>query len=167
MPTAHFLVQGIESNEAKRVERIRTALHAAADAFITAGVELRAAYRAKEWAVLGLENFTAYCAQFDISDSWAYDLIRIADVAESFPQFRPQIIEAGVSKMRLLLPHMDETTNAAQVETMLETAKEHSWSGFRKELHPSEPLPPAVDYCPACGCKLHLSRAAKIELADS
>ena len=150
----------------ERILRIRHALYTAADAFIDAGTELRAAYRAEEWKSLGLENFTAYCAQFDLSDSWAYDLIRIADMAQSFPEYRPRMIAAGISKMRLLLPHVDTETTAAQVEGLLESATEHSWKELNNELNPREPLPPAIAYCPGCGVKLHQSRAAKLELAE-
>ena len=154
--------------ENSRVERIRAALRNAADSFINAGLDLRAAYRAEEWRALGLQNFTQYCAQFDISDAWAYDLIRVADIAESFPEYRPRILDAGISKMRLLATRI-ENADADQIDTLLDMANEKSYSELRRELGTSSasaPLPPAVNYCPACGCKLHLSRMANLEVAN-
>ena len=158
----------IEITPAERVNRIRHELRNAADSFINAGLDLRAAYRAQEWDALHLANFTQYCEQFDISDAWAYDLIRVADIAESFPEYRPRILDAGISKMRLLATRI-ENADADQIDTLLDLANEKSYRELRRELHTSEadaPLPPAINYCPACGCKLHLSRMANLEVAN-
>lgn len=158
----------IEISPTERVDRIRRELRNAADSFINAGLDLRAVYRGAEWRALHLENFTTYCAQFDISDAWAYDLIRVADIAETFPEYRPRILDAGISKMRLLATRI-ENADADQVDTLLDMANEKSYRELRRELNTSErdaPLPPAVDYCPGCGAKLHLSRAARLELAN-
>lgn len=155
--------------EAERVERIKTELRNAANSFVNAGLDLREAYRNEEWKDVGLENFTQYCQQFDITDSWGYDLIRIADVAESFPDYRARILDVGISKMRLLLPHIPESASAEQIDTLLDDAAQSSYRELRRDLNTTEasaPLPPAVNYCPACGIKLHLSRAANLEIAE-
>ena len=158
----------VEISAHDRVERIRQELRNAADSFINAGFDFRAAYRAQEWVHIGLDNFTQYCQQLDVTDSWAYDLIRIADLAESFPEYRPRMLDVGISKMRLLAPHLEQS-DADQLDTLLDMANEKPYRELRRELHTSEadaPLPPAINYCPACGCKLHLSRMANLELAE-
>lgn len=170
-PRAQYLVTLIPAQEltpAARVERIRAELRNAQASFLNAAFELRAARENQEWIALGLADFGAYCAHLDIGEGWASDLIHISYLAERFEDYRPRMLDVGVSKMRLLLPHIPEPATDEQIDTMLDMASEKSWNELRHELKQSAddaPLHPAVDYCPGCGVKLHLSRAAKIELA--
>jgi hypothetical protein len=168
-----FPAQG-NGDAGARVERICNELRCAANSFINAGLDLREAFAAQEWITLRLPNFAAYCAQFDISVSLGYDLMRIADIAGLFPQYRARMLDAGISKMRLLLPQLgecvsaDDKTASQQLDTLLDMANEKSWNELRREMHAATsdaPLASAVEYCPACGVKLHLSRAARLEIA--
>lgn len=160
---AVFPVQGIA-----RVERIRAELRNAANSFINVGADLKAAYERQEWQELGLRNFAEYLSQFNQSVSWGYDLIRIAELAEQYPQVLPQILDAGISNMRLLLPRIPEQASTEQIETMVEMGAEHTWKDLRQALASGSsdaPLDPAYDWCPACGVKLELSRAATLHVA--
>lgn len=167
-----YLVCPIPAQEltpAARVERIRSELRNAQNSYLNAAFDLRAARENQEWLALGLADFGAYCAHLDIGEGWASDLIHISYLAERFEDYRPRMLDVGVSKMRLLLPHVPEPVSEEQLDTMLDMASEKSWNDLRHELKQSAddaPLPPAVDYCPGCGVKLHLSRAAKLELAE-
>lgn len=170
-----FHAQGNGTHGAtERVERIRNELRSAANSFINAGLDLREAFQAQEWNALRLPNFAAYCALFDIPVSLGYDLMRIADIAGLFPQYRARMLDAGISKMRLLLPQMtdnatdDPRVSEQQLDTLLDMANAKSWNELRREMKAAmsdAPLAPAVEYCPACGVKLYLSRAAHLEIA--
>lgn len=166
IPAQEFPAQ--ESVAKARLKRIRSELRNAANSFVNAGMDLRAAKEREEWLDLGLANFGAYCAALDISESWASDVIRIAHYADTFPDYRERMLDIGVSKMRMLLPHLSQETNEAQFDTLLDMANEQTWNELRRELKSATsaaPLPPAVEFCPACGAKLHLSRAAHLEIA--
>ncbi len=133
-----------------RVERIKVNLRGIADTFILIGEDLAQAFRAKDWERLGIANFSLYCEQFNLSDSMAYDLVRIADMARSFPEYRARMLDAGVSNMRLILPQVGEDITADQVDTLTDMAATATWKELRKQLHQAEREEPTV-HCPTCG----------------
>lgn len=148
-----------------RIERIRDGLHHITATFLVLGEELAQAYRGREWEPLGLANFSAYCGQFNLSDSLCYDLIQIADVARSFPAQQPKMVTAGVSNLRLLLPHVTENSTADQIETLVEMANEKNWRELRRALSEAdEDEPPAYPtlFCPHCGAEFEVTRATTV-----
>lgn len=152
-----------------RVQRIKDSLRGIADSFINVGEDLAQAFRAQEWTSLGLDNFTQYCGQFNMTDSLAYDLVRIADLARSFPAYRARMLDAGVSNMRLLLPHVDEEITEAQVETLVDAAATKTWKELRKTLNESAgttPPEPVFAECPYCRHTLELGRATYLKRTD-
>lgn len=155
-------------------EKIRQCLRVASENFISAGEYLAAAFEMKVWENLGLSNWTAYCeTQLGISDKLGYDLIRIAELREKFPDYAPRMIDVGISKLRLMLPtveqHPDEDTldgllDEASTQTYREfayTVRDARAGGDWREEHP---LQMVESHCPACGVVLRLSRAANISL---
>lgn len=164
-----FPAQGIDPAWAQaheRVNQIRGYLIASFAYAFYAGELLRTVWAHQEWKLLGLANFADYCAQFGISKSEGYDLVQIVDLRDQFPAMYPKMLEAGKSKMRLLLPHTLEV-DEPKLDDMLDDATELSWRDLRQKYngddHEHEQQRGLIQKeCPHCHRPIWLSRESDV-----
>ncbi len=122
--------------------------------FIAIGYRLREAHAQGDWAELRYPSWAAYCGDvLKESKTYAYDLMRLADLCDKYPQYREQIENAKLSNLRLLLPHIDGDTQVEQVEQLLNEARGQTWRELNANLNgESEPLQEMKQLvtCPNC-----------------
>ncbi len=126
-----------------RYTQIRGALMEAMKSFLKAGMHLETALVRDDWRTLGYSSFGEYCSTgLHISKSVAYDLIRIRQLADQFPQQQERIVSIGQAKIRLLLPHLpydqtehEYTCEEGLVNEYLHEAESLSWEDLRQRLN--------------------------------
>lgn len=156
-------------------DSIRKDLRDASRLFISAGAKLKLALEREEWKRLNYPNPTAYFEHaLNISDAWAYDLIRIAEIRTQFPAYAPRIIDAGVSKMRLLLPALKDNADEGTLDGLLDEANNKSWNELRRVLKAAHdgggereehPSPWSFIKCPRCSAIIEVNRTVNYRLA--
>jgi len=104
------------------------------------------------WSQCGYESFRDFVEQLGVgSYSWATRLIGISRVVASQLLAEAEIMEIGVSKACLLLPHIK---NGGLPEDIKLLARDCTFTDLRKELGHKIPMPEDSHYyvpCPRCG----------------
>ena len=167
MDTQTKLVYTHTLTPAERQVEIKAHLRQAEESFVNAALLIREAYDREDWRVFGRKNFDEYAnVDLGVSEKWAYDLVRLARVADVHTEFIPRMIDVGISKMRLLLPQIEEhPQDADMLDGLLDEASGSTWRDLHSTLRQqgTEREREMVEaHCPACGAKLKLSRSANI-----
>lgn len=167
----------LTTSPADLTRAIRNDLKQATASFLSAGEKLAVALQNEIWKPLGLHSWSEYCEnQIGLSDAYCYDLIRMSELREQFPAIAPQMLQAGISKMRLVLGAVgqDRATrkfSATQptLEGMLETAQREPYKQLAQTLRDAERggngevLPPNARFtCPHCQTEFEVSRATTV-----
>lgn len=111
---------------------------------------------------LDFATFGSWCQSVEIDDGRAYDLARIMNKPHCVCH---SLQGMGVSKARLILPHLEGKSEAAQLKFI--AAHAHlRWHDLRQALNGDDAEPRYFfTPCPSCGTKLKLGKAASVELA--
>jgi len=137
-----------------RQQHLRALRHSANQIFVEMGRVLQLAYAREDWRELGYSSFASYTEDtLGKSKSESYDLLRIARIADTYPELEPRILDAGVSNMRTVLPEIKDETDYRQVEQWIDAANVNTWRELqavvREEPQYSRQRPAIT--CPHCG----------------
>jgi hypothetical protein len=108
------------------------------------------------WGVAGAESFKSFVQQLGISYDWATRLMGVAKTVAENVFTKEQVVEIGVAKVCLLLPHIKNGELSEKIKLL---ARDCSFNDLRKEL--GHNLTDPVDLgewllCPRCGIEIDL-----------
>lgn len=96
--------------------------------FLKLGAILRVAHDCQDWKTLGYLSFAVYVDDtLRVSKSEAYDLMRIANIEQRFPDLKPRILDAGKSNMRTVLTQISDDADYNQIEKWVDCAAVNTW----------------------------------------
>lgn len=131
------------------VKHIRAGLHSAKGGMLEAGRWLSVILREELWKHDGSpsKSFSHWIEnEISLSKSTAYNLIdafeKVGDIIEDNPDFK----DLDMSKVFLLLPHIDADTSRSDREEMLHMAQSTTWRGLKDNLREMEGKP-GTDKC--------------------
>ena len=108
------------------------------------------------WAASGSESFPMFVQQLGVSYSWATRMVDLVENLVDTFLTREEIVEIGVAKACLLLPHAKKGDLPEDIKLL---AQNCSWNDLRIELgHNLTELKDCGEYlhCPRCGNEISL-----------
>jgi hypothetical protein len=108
------------------------------------------------WSASGAESFKDFVQQLGISYDWATRLMGVAQAVVDNVFTKEEVVEIGVAKACLLLPHIRQ---GKLTEDMKLLARDASWNDLRKELGHNLIDPKDLSeylLCPRCGAEIDL-----------
>jgi hypothetical protein len=108
------------------------------------------------WGVSGAESFKDFVQQLGISYDWATRLMGVAKAIVDNVFTKEEVVEIGVAKVCLLLPHIKDGQLPEDVKLL---ARDCSFNDLRKELGHNLTDPKDMgEYllCPRCGTEIDL-----------
>ena len=108
------------------------------------------------WGASGAESFKGFVQQLGISYDWATRLMGIANAIADNLFTKEEVVEIGVAKICLLLPHIKKGELSEEIKLL---ARDCSFNDLRKELGHNLTDPVDSDeylLCPRCGVEITL-----------
>ncbi len=103
------------------------------------------------WNASGCESFKDFIQQLGISYDWATRMMGLAEIVAQQLLTPAEVVEMGVAKATLLLPHVKNGTLPEDIKLL---ARDCSWNDLRKELGHNLVDPDNYEEfvnCPHCG----------------
>lgn len=155
--TEYLVVPALElsaNNARTRQEQLRRIRETIEISFLTLGSLLKEAHTANDWRTLGYLSFAHYAEDtLRVSKSEAFDLMRIAELGQKYPELTSRIVDAGKSNMRAVLPKITDPDDYPSVEGWIDTAAVNTWRELQGVIREEPMHTPHNVTCPNCGAQ--------------